>query len=679
MKTSKKNLITEINRIHQLMGVKKVILESRKILVPLLQVAQEIVEFAAKRNLDDATRRSVSELNSGFKGIVDAEGNRIPLTAEDYVKIFDNLKKSSDPAIVAKVAEMDQKIVSAIQDNMSELITPEIKTLVKQYLDAGGNEDYVVREFQKIFRNTPYGKYADFVTVADDAGNVIETLLDDYLKEIRKVYGDLGGKLDNVIDDTGGTTGGQIARDIVELSPVFTRYTNQVGEKMKPLLDEVMSKIEKRTSPNLTDAEKQGLDELDREIKTLMEEINDLNSEYVEALESQIKYGRELGPVENRRRWSDINKYVEDVKTKYGEWGVTRATTPKSELWIWIDETWYASKSFERSIGNFIRGIKNWKEEGSKAIFRGKAAAEKADGIREKMVAYERDVNSDLAAKVVWWQKYLIPGSSRGIPQKLKGPSGTKLYYPNAYGEIIKYSTKNKMLKAWLSWFAEKLIIVAKSQIYYSLIIPFVRLAQFVNADWGDKNIEKKYGGCIKEASKAIKDGKMNWDDYDPESMTEEDFNKLFSEFPPCLQTLMKSPEFRENEYEYFMTRAEFWSRGKREEALGSYALEGLLNFEMYDPVRILTSTFGNAVIKFFPELREGFWKFAETGDMTQLEQLVVEEEQQLQADTTEVDNQADTLFQNMTDKEIAETARILDSLSQNSGQEITPIPSRNQ
>jgi len=676
MKTPKKNLITEINRIHQLMGVKKVILESRKILVPLLQVAQEIVEFAAERNLDDATRRSVSQLKTGVKSVVDDKGNSIPLTAEDYVKIFDNLKKSSDPAIVAKVAEMDQKVVSIIQDNISELIVPEIKTAVQRYVDAGANEDKLVRDFQEIFRNTPYGKYADFVTVADDAGNVIETLLDDYLKEIRKVYGDLGGKLDNVIDDTGGTAGGQIARDIVELSPVFTRYTNQVGEKMKPLLDEVMEVIETRTS---TEVDKTRLDELDRVIKNLMEEINNLNSEYVKALESQIEYGMKLGLAENRSRWSDINKYIEDVKSKYGEWGVTRATTPKSELWIWIDETWYASISFERSIGNFIRGIKNWMEVGSKAIFRGKAAAEKADGIREKMVAYERDVNSDLAAKVVWGQKYLIPGSSRGIPQKLKGPSGTKLYYPNAYGEIIKYSTKNKMLKAWLSWLAEKLIIVVKSQIYYSLIIPFVRLAQFVDADWGDKNIEKKYGSCIKETSKAIKDGKMNWDDYDPESMTEEDFNKLFLEFPPCLQTLMKSPEFRENEYEYFMTRAEFWSRGKREEALGSYALEGLLNFEMYDPVRILTSTFGNAVIKFFPELREGFWKFAETGDMTQLEQLVVEEEQQLQADTTAVDTEADTLYQNMTDREIAETAKILDSLSQNSGQEITPIPSRNQ
>ena len=482
MKTSKKNLITEINRIHQLMGVKKLITESRKILVPLLQIAQEIVEYAAKRNLDDATRRAVSELKTGTKGLVDADGNPIPLKAEDYVRIFDNLKKSTDTGIIAKMAEIDQKIVSAIQDNISELITPDIKTLIKQYIDSGANEDFVVKELQQIFKNTSYGKYADFTTVVDDAGRSVETLLDDYLREIRKVYVDLGGKLDDVVVDGGGS----IAREIVEISPIFTRYTNEVGNKMKPLLDEVMELIELRTS---TEVDTKRLDELDREIKTLMERINDINSEYVEALESEIKYGMELGPVEDRARWGDINKYITDVKGKYGDWGVTRVSTPRTEFWSWVYETLYASISFERSIVKFIKGISI--ENFSKLWNKGAAAAGKADGIREKIKAYERDVNSDLAAKVAWYERWLIPGSSRGIPKELTGPSGTKLYNPNAYGELFKYQTKNKTLRAWLSLVAEKLIIVGKAQLYYSVLMPAIRTYQFVKADWGDKNIQK--------------------------------------------------------------------------------------------------------------------------------------------------------------------------------------------
>jgi hypothetical protein len=664
MKTPKKNLITEINRIHQLMGVKKVILESRKILVPLLQVAQEIVEFAAKRNLDDATRRSVSQLKTGVKGVMDDKGNSIPLTAEDYVKIFDNLKKSLDPAIVAKVSEMDQKIVSAIQDNISELITPEIKTLVKQYLDAGGNEDYVVREFQKIFRNTPYGKYADFVTVADDAGNVIETLLDDYLKEIRKVYEDLGGILDNVIDDTGGTTGGQIARDILELSPVFVRYTNEVGKKMKPLLDRVMQLIETRTS---TEVDRTRLPELDREIKRLMDEINNINSEFVESLEAQIEHGMKFGTVEDRARWNEINEYITDVKSRLGDWGATKGVAPGTEYWSWIFEAWEASKTFERNILNFLNVFK-WAEYFAEAWTKGVTALTRAKGIKEEILAYERNVNSDLAAKVPFWQKQIFPGSPRGLPRPLIQKDGTKLFFPNAYGQILKYETKNKMVRAYLSLVAEKLFIVARSQLYYAAVVTAVRLYQFVKADWGDSGVEKKYGSCITEASKAIKDGKINWDDSDFKSMTEEEKTDFFSQFPPCLQTLLKSEEFFNNEFEDFMTRAEFWSRGRREQAVGSYFIESLLDLNVYDPLRIFTGTFGNMLIKFFPGLREEFWDSEETGNMSALEQYLQRIPEQIVSDTTQVDDQADNLLQNMTDREIAEVVRALDSIQAASG-----------
>tara|TARA_R110000868_G_scaffold145334_5_gene365509 strand:- start:614 stop:2635 length:2022 start_codon:yes stop_codon:yes gene_type:complete len=673
MKTSKKNLITEINRIHQLMGVKKLITESRKILVPLLQIAQEIVEYAAKRNLDDATRRAVSELKTGTKGLVDADGNPIPLKAEDYVRIFDNLKKSTDTGIIAKMAEIDQKIVSAIQDNISELITPDIKTLIKQYIDSGANEDFVVKELQTIFKNTSYGKYADFTTVVDDAGRAVETLLDDYLREIRKVYVDLGGKLDDVVDGGGG--GGSIAREIVEISPVFTRFTNEIGNKMKPLLDEVMELIELRTS---TEVDPTRLPELDKEIKTLMERINDINSEFVESLEAQIEYGMTFGPVEDRARWTDINKYITDVKDKYGVWGVTKVSTPRTEFWSWAFETWEASLTFEKSIGKFFRGIWNWKQNLAEAWTKGVEAAKKGEGIREKITAYERDVNSDLAAKVPFWQKHIWPGSSRGLPKPIEGKDGTDLVYPNAYGELLKYQTKNKMVRAYLSLVAEKLLIVGKSQLYYSVIIPAVRLYQFVKADWGDYGVEKKYGSCITETSQAIKDGEINWDDSDFQSMTEEEKTNFFSQFPPCLQTLLQSEEFFNNEFEDFMTRAEFWSRGRREQAVASYFIESLLDLNVYDPLRLITGTFGNMFIKFFPGLREAFWEAEETGNMSALEQFLEEQPAQIVRDTTEVDNEADTLLLNMTDRDIEEAVRVLDSLSQNTDIELVPLPSRN-
>jgi len=668
MKTPKKNLITEINRIHQLMGVKKVILESRKILVPLLQVAQEIVEFAAKRNLDDATRRSVSQLKTGVKGVMDAEGNSIPLTAEDYVKIFDNLKKSSDPAIVAKVAEMDQKIVSAIQDNISELITPEIKTLVKQYLDAGGNEDYVVREFQEIFRNTPYGKYADFVTVADDAGNVIETLLDDYLKEIRKVYGDLGGKLDNVIDDTGGTTDGAIAREILEISPVFIRFTNQVGEKMKPLLDQVMERIEYRTSENLTDADKLRIDEIDEEIKALMDEINDLNSDYVSKLQGQINYGMKLGPEPDRARWSAINKFVKDVQEEYGEWGVTRITVPKSELWTWINSTLKGVFSFERSLAKNVKAALNPIESYYKMVAKAKAAVEKADVMEEEIKAYKKQVNTDLIAKVKWYEQLLTPGSSRGRPYKLEGP-GENLYYPNAYAEILKYSTKNKMLKAWLSLFTEKLLIVAKTQIYYSVIMTFYEFYKLImTGPYFGGVVQKKYRGCIDETAKAIKKGDIKFD-YSKTEITPETYKEIISNFPACLQELIKSQEFLDNEYEDFMTRANFWSRGENIDIFGSFFTEYLLEWKNYDGLRVFTGTLGFLLIKYYEPFLDKFFDAEKTGDESALRAYIQEQGQILQDSIAKNTVAADALYKNMTDKEIAEVVKALDSIQAASGE----------
>jgi len=672
MKTSEKNLITEINRIHQLMGVKKLITEQRKIIAPLLQIAQEIVEYAAKRNLDDATRRAVNQLSTGSRGVMDSQGNPIPLDAADYVRIFDDLRNSVNPQIVAKMAEADKKIVSAIRDNISEVTdTIEVRELIKKIIDDGGTFDDVNDLLAQLFKKK-YGNYVNFATVVDDAGTVIKELMDDYLEGIRKVYVDLGGKLpaDFVVDAGRGT----ISREIVELSPVFTRYTNEVGKKMKPLLDEVMALIERRTS---TEVDTTRLVELDAEIKTLMDEINDLNAKYVEKLESQIKYGKELGPPENRGRWADIDKYITDVKSKYGDWGVTKVSTPRTEFWSWVYETLYGSVAFERSIVKFFKGISL--ENFSKLMAKGRAAAKRADGIREKIKAYERDVNSDLAAKVAWYERYLIPGSSRGIPRELTGPDGTKLVYPNAYGELFKYQTKNKTLRAWLSLVAEKLIIVGKAQLYYSVLIPAIRTYQFVKADWGDKNIQKKYGSCITETSKAIKEGKINSDDYDSESMTEEEKTKFFSQFPPCLQTLLQSEEFLENEFEDFMTRADFWSRGTRGEILGSYFIDALLSLEMADPLRLFTGTLGNIMIKFFPPLYDEWWESEETGDMTAVEEYLQEQENQITREVTRINNEADTLYRSMTDRDIEEAVRVLDSLEQETDIELVPLPSRNQ
>ena len=669
MKTSEKNLITEINRIHQLMGVKKLITESKKLLGSLLGMAQEFVEYASKRQIKDvATRRAISELETAVN-TVRTSGGKVNLTPEEYIKIFNNLRKSADPGIIAKMAELDRRIVTSLRDNLSEVTdTPEVSDLIKQIIDDGGTLDDVNDVLAQLFKKR-YGNYVNFATVVDDAGNVIKELMDEYLERIRKVYENLGGKV--VVD--GGR--GSIAEDILELSPVFIRYTNEVGKKMKPLLDRVMQLIETRTS---TEVDTTRLPELDREIKRLMDEINNINSEFVESLEAQIKHGMEFGPVEDRTRWNEINEYITDVKSRLGDWGATKGVAPGTEYWSWIFEAWEASKTFERNIGNFLNFFK-WPEYIAEAWTKGVAAVTRAKGIKEEILAYERNVNSDLAAKVPFWQKQIFPGSSRGLPKPLKQKDGTELYFPNAHGQILKYETRNKKVRAYLSLVAEKLFIVLRSQLYYALVIPAYRTFKFWRADWGDYGVEKKYGSCITATSEAIKDGKLNWEDSDFQYMKDEEKTEFFSKFPPCLQKLLQSKEFFDNEFLDFMTRAEFWSRGRREQAVGGYFIESLFDLNVYDPLRLVTGTLGNVFIKFFPGLREEFWKAEETGNMSELEQFLQDTANRIETDTTEVDNGADTLLLNMTDRDIEEAVRVLDSLSQNTDIELVPLPSPNQ
>ena len=80
-----------------------------------------------------------------------------------------------------------------------------------------------------------------------------------------------------------------------------------------------------------------------------------------------------------------------------------------------------------------------------------------------------------------------------------------------------------------------------------------------------------------------------------------------------------------------------------------------------------------------FPELYDKWWESEETGDMTAVEEYLQERENQIRRDTARINNEADTLYRNMNDREIEEAVRILDSLSQNTNIELVPLPSPNQ
>jgi hypothetical protein len=116
---------------------------------------------------------------------------------------------------------------------------------------------------------------------------------------------------------------------------------------------------------------------------------------------------------------------------------------------------------------------------------------------------------------------------------------------------------------------------------------------------------------------------------------------------------------------------------------LRSYFTDYLYQWGGYDFGRFFTGALGLLLIKYWTPVINEMWESEETGDLTEVEVWLNEQPEQFQQDSARLDQEADTLYQNMNDKEIEEANRILDSLqtilNTSSGIEIVPIPSRNQ
>jgi hypothetical protein len=585
MKTSKKNLITEINRIHQLMGVKKVITESRKILVPFLQIAREIVEFAAnKEGMDAVTRRAVTELSTGKRSIVDAQGNPIPLEAEDYVRIFDNLKKSTEPEIIAKMAEIDRKVVSTIQDNISELITPDIKTLIKKYVDEGATEDFIVNELQRLFRNTSYGKYADFTTLVDDAGRSVETLVDDYLREIRKVYEELGGVLDNVVDDVTPSSGSyptiperafdeasqvvadasrfNISRTLADLNPGLYRRLTQMfrgfaeyfgdGRVVRNrILDNLMA-LDRQAFPDGTKVTDEIALQLKDRVKNDLDKLFQINKNYIALVREAINQGKktnspaivngqELPAKKVRDVWTGMETQLQEVEKTFGEPGVTLVTMPDSGPFLFLKEAFLHANALPINLSRTIQR-RFWANQ--------QLLADVAAAVTEKeSIQIEKNITTPLTGFKKFIAKYFFPGSSRGWPKGLKADKESLQSISGSYDKIEKYYSRFPRLMQWASLMSEKIILLTEIGVLINMIAGFDELWDFYQTD--KEEMQKKYGDCIEKTASWMRDNDVTLD---------KNVDKFSGDTTPqCLNQLLLTMD--DATLKDFLIRAEFFRK----------------------------------------------------------------------------------------------------------------------
>ena len=677
----KNNIISEINRIHQIMGVKNQI--SEQVLAStggalFRKLADELIQYATRKSVDQTSKSLISQLSRGTKQITDAAGKirNTPLNDDDYLNIFARLRSSSDQGIRNIIGATDNLIIDIIEkQSIPKLLDdPDVIKKIKEAIDAGYNQDEVVDLIAPIINNR-YGVYANEV-------------IDEFINGVRKVYDDLGGKVDDVIDDTGkvvddvadesasGTDNiddmfdfGRVptpeelngalddladepnnAREIAELSPLFNRYQNQTASQGVELANEAMELIERRAGlENLGGAE---LLNLERQIKDVMDRIFNWNKRYVEALEAEIDNQLEFTDSPNYERWLKIRTDIDKIKKKYGRWGVTEVTTSKSPTWIFVKETLRSAFRFYVDTYNFIKSA-NVKQLGKDTIQYVANVFKNTPKVDDELKKVTDDFVDDAKANVLMVSKLVLPGSPRGWPTKLR--SENEIDLPNSYGPILRTARSHQFAKAWLSLLAEKIIVVLRIQVEYAFLMGAIKFLQFATSD---RAIMRDHGDCVLETAGKIREGKIKLDDpknFDPNNL------------PPCFVELISSKKLTEEQLGDFMVRAEFFSRGTGSEITG-YFTPYLFDIARTDIARFFTGPLGNILIKGLDDWYEWYIQYEKTGDILPLENELRKYYRSLGTRLETVEEQATEEMENLTQSEQDSLVQLVDSIQNASG-----------
>jgi hypothetical protein len=262
------------------------------------------------------------------------------------------------------------------------------------------------------------------------------------------------------------------------------------------------------------------------------------------------------------------------------------------------------------------------------------------------------DFESNAKAKVLFVSKYLIPGSPRGWPTRMKAEK--EINVPNTYAAIQNSARSNQYLKAWLSLFLEKIIVMLRIQVEYAFLMGSFQFLKFLLSD---KTIMQRFGPCVLETADKIKEGKLKLDEknLNPENL------------PVCLSNLISSNQITEEELGNFMVRAEFFSRSGGDEITGYYT-PYLFEAGKEDILRFFTGPLGGILVKGIDDWYDRFIQYEKTGDDYALETGLRNFRQSLQQRLETVEEEASTEMENLTQSEQDSLVQVVDSIQNASG-----------
>jgi hypothetical protein len=521
--TNYKQIISEINRVNELMGT-RLITEQR-----VDKILQGFIDLSNNQKI----KTKISNLLA-----------KESLTISDVKTLFNTLKntKGTNKSILDRISSFEKSIVDKSN-------SPSSIDKINSGLSKGLDEDEIMNDILLDMRK----KYGTFM---DD-----DKILDAFTSNISKKIGELKSIKPNEPkpnEPKPKEPNENLSKTINEISPNFTKFAANKFDKMSKIAKEI-----NENANNLINNQNQlSANEIISLEKSIIKGFNDLyygNSEIIKFIEKEIEQGLSSNNKNIAKKYKLVKNKLDELKKTLGDdWSVVEVLTPNKGrfrfLRITIGESFKEWRPLIMGFQRFPRVIREVSHKLNEIYNKWKY------GNKYEIKTIDPIISKKLEGSgvVPFWDKqfYLtVFGSGRGIPKKSlsKIVDGKVIKLDNPYQNIIDLFPKNKIGMSWASFIIEKLIKIVKTSLYIHVVTEFSVWFKFFFVS--DKQLQKKYGNCIDEITRKFKE-------------TGKEIHELTSnEYPECFNNLIKDPNINDEVLSDMLIRGYYFAdeKGVRE------------------------------------------------------------------------------------------------------------------
>ena len=511
-----KQLLTEINRIKEIMGV--------RLLTEQPQVFDNI--------LTSLVKLSKGALNSKITKLM----SKPNISGVDFRNLVDEIKtmKNVDSGLITLINKFEQSII----DKAS---SPKYSKHITDRLSDGATESEITNELLSNLNKV----YGDFINakILDD----FKFKLSKKIEATQKKIDSLKPKPDPKPDDTDNEIPTIDPDDVPPppklnlLKKILIYLNKKIRDSKLPIgflseteINLLINRIDKNTkellslqksSTNLSDLSNNKIIELEKQIFDDMGELKNYASDNYKTLMNSLNSNKDFS---KKNEIYEIKRTIDRIKNEYGEFGTTAVGIQNVNLDA-IATGFKVAFNAEKSIINTIKRLVGTKlsDDFNKAFI----------GLTDDEIAAAKQIDKVDRTGYSFW-KNLKFSSPRGWPEKIS----TLPNYPNTYRRLIE-RPGGGLNKANISYWSELFMKMVKWDFYLAV---YAGINQFMNVS---ELLSEKYrhileDKCTNELSEIIKKEDLSLNEIIPYFSTEENFKKS----PECFKKIISQKSNKEIE-----------------------------------------------------------------------------------------------------------------------------------